>query len=57
MKSKMMSEQLEASPTDKHKALHGETNQANYLITAKQESAEKKYGKQLFTDNSDIKEE
>jgi hypothetical protein len=26
MKSKIMAEQLEMSPVDKHKAIHGETN-------------------------------
>jgi hypothetical protein len=56
IKSKMMAEQLDASPMDKRKAQFGETNQADYLIMAKEHSAEKKkVGKQLF--DSDIREE
>jgi hypothetical protein len=31
-----MAQQLENSPIDKHKAIYGEQNQANYLINAKE---------------------
>lgn len=48
--------QLEMSPTDKRKAKYGDDNQAENLILAKEESAEKRKKKGLF-DNSEIKEE
>lgn len=41
LKSKLMQEQLESSPIDKHKAKYGEMGQANYLILAKEQSATK----------------
>ena len=34
-KSKMMTQKLNESPQDKHKAIYGETHQANYLNEAK----------------------
>jgi hypothetical protein len=48
--------QLEMSPTDKRKAKYGDDNQAENLILAKEESAEKRAKKKLF-DNSEIREE
>lgn len=41
LKSKLIQEQLESSPIDKHKAKYGEMGQANYLILAKEQSASK----------------
>jgi hypothetical protein len=32
----MIDEQFDSSPVDKHKAMYGEANQANYLIAAKE---------------------
>mmetsp|Transcript_38987 Transcript_38987/g.59282 ORF Transcript_38987/g.59282 Transcript_38987/m.59282 type:complete len:92 (-) Transcript_38987:259-534(-) len=53
-KSKMMAQKLEESPVDRHKAVHGEHNQANYLILAKEKSSGVKPGhqKQLFNDRT-----
>jgi hypothetical protein len=49
---------LESSPIDRHKAIHGETGQANYLILAKEASSEKRPNKQLFNrGEGEIKEE
>ena len=36
---------LEMSPTDKIKAINGETGQANYLLEAKERNSETKYKK------------
>ena len=46
----MMSAKLEASPVDKHKAQFGDRDQANYLILAKQKSAQKNHSTNLFDD-------
>lgn len=35
----MMAKQLESSPMDKHKSIHGETDQANYLLEAKEQNS------------------
>lgn len=56
MKSKIMSEQLENSPLDKHKAKHGELNQANYLILAKENSSPAKVPCKL-QEEKEIKED
>ena len=40
-KSNEWAMKLENSPTDKHKAKYGDKNQADYLILAKEKSAEK----------------
>ena len=42
------------SPIDKHKALYGETHQANYLINAKGGNSENKSKKQLFNDRTNV---
>ena len=42
MKGLAMAQQLEQSPVDRHKAKHGEEDQANYLLMAKEASADKK---------------
>lgn len=58
-KSKMMAQQLESSPIDKHKAMYGEQNQANYLILAKEKSSgasAASHQKKLFKD-TEIKED
>lgn len=55
-----MAQELESSPIDKHKAVYGEQNQANYLILAKEQSTGKSnanHQKKLFKDNTEIKEE
>ena len=47
IKSKIMAQKLEDSPIDKHKAIHGEENQASYLIKAKENNSpysKKRYG-------------
>ena len=49
--------QLEMSPTDKRKAKYGDDNQAENLILAKEESAEKRKKNKQHYDNSEIKEE
>ena len=45
------------SPTDKRKAKYGDDNQAENLILAKEESAEKRKKYKQSYDNSEIKEE
>ena len=47
-KSKLMTQKLNESPQDKHKAMYGETNQANYLINAKDRNSETKSKRALF---------
>ena len=48
-----MTQQLNESPQDRHKAIYGETHQANYLINAKGTNSEtKKHGKVLFNDRT-----
>lgn len=47
-----MTQQLNESPQDKHKAKYGETHQANYLINAKGNNSENKKGKVLFNDRT-----
>lgn len=39
IKSKMMEKALEESPIDRKKAIHGEQDQANYLIEAKEQNS------------------
>jgi len=51
-KSRMMTQQLNESPQDKHKAKYGETHQANYLINAKGSNSESKQRKVLFNDRT-----
>lgn len=53
-KSKLMAQKLEESPLDRHKAVHGELNQANYLLMAKEKSSGTKalHQKQLFNDRT-----
>ena len=51
MKSRAMTKQFNESPQDKHKAMYGDTNQANNLINAKGRTSESK-GKQLFNDRT-----
>ena len=46
-KARLMTNKLNESPQDKHKAKYGETHQANYLINAKGSNSENK-GKNLF---------
>jgi hypothetical protein len=48
----MMAQKLNESPQDKHKAMYGETHQANYLINAKGNNSENK-GRTLFNDRKD----
>ena len=45
-KGRLMTQKLNESPQDKHKAKYGETHQANYLINAKGSNSENK--RQLF---------
>jgi hypothetical protein len=48
-----MTQQLNESPQDKHKAIYGESHQACYLINAKGSNSEsKKNGKVLFNDRT-----
>lgn len=47
-----MTQKLNESPQDKHKALYGETNQANYLIGAKGGNSENKCKRELFNDRT-----
>lgn len=53
-KSAQWAQKLESSPVDKHKAKFGEADQANYLLLAKERSADK-HARELF--NNEIKEE
>ena len=53
----MKQSQLEMSPTDKRKAKYGDDNQAENLILAKEESAEKRKKYKQPYDNGEIKEE
>jgi len=55
--SPMKMSQLEMSPTDKRKAKYGDDNQAENLILAKEESAEKRKKHKLNFDHNEIKEE
>ena len=53
-----MSEHLEMSPSDKHKAKFGDENQAHYLLLAKENSSPaKRTNKKDSTDEKEIKEE
>ena len=56
-KALAMAAKLESSPVDKHKALHGEFEQANYLIMAKEASAEKRSPSKRKSDKDEINEE
>jgi len=59
-KSKIMAQKLEESPIDKHKAIHGELNQANYLLLAKERSSSDNkmlHQKKLFNNNTEAKED
>lgn len=51
-KSVLMTQKLNESPQDKHKALYGETHQANYLINAKGSNSANKSTKALFNDRT-----
>jgi hypothetical protein len=51
-KSKLMTQKLNESPQDKHKAKYGETHQANYLIGAKGKNSETKCQRELFNDRT-----
>jgi len=52
-KSKLMTKALNESPQDKHKAMYGETNQANYLINGKGRNSETKAcNRTLFNDRT-----
>ena len=42
IKSKQIAMQLENSPMDKHKAIHGDDNQGHHLLMAKEQSDQKK---------------
>jgi cell division cycle 14 len=54
-----MAQKLESSPVDKHKAMHGETAQADYLIMAKEMSADKRSPQKRtkMLEKDEIKEE
>ena len=39
IKSQLMAKALEESPIDKKKAIHGEKNQASYLLKAKEQNS------------------
>lgn len=55
-KSRHFTQQLNESPQDKHKAIYGETHQANYLIDAKGSNSEsKKHNKVLFNDRTNAR--
>ncbi len=45
-----MTQKFNESPQDKHKAMYGETNQANYLINAKDRNSDVKSKRKLFND-------
>ena len=47
-----MTQKLNESPQDKHKALYGESHQANYLINAKERNSETKSRRKLFNDRT-----
>jgi len=49
-----MTQKLNESPQDKHKAMYGETNQANYLNNAKQNNSETKSRRVLFNDSTNM---
>lgn len=51
-KSKLATLKLNESPQDKHKAMYGETNQANYLNNAKERNSETKSRRALFNDRT-----
>lgn len=53
-KSKIMAQKLNESPQDKHKAMYGETNQANYLNNAKERKSETKSKRELFNDRTNM---
>ena len=53
-KSRLMTQKLNESPQDKHKAMYGETNQANYLNNAKQSNSETKSRRVLFNDSTNM---
>lgn len=53
-KSRLMTQKLNESPQDKHKAIYGETNQANYLNNAKQNNSETKSRRVLFNDSTNM---
>ena len=47
-----MTQKLNESPQDKHKAMYGETHQANYLNEAKGRNSETKSRRKLFNDRT-----
>jgi len=47
-----MTLKLNESPQDKHKAMYGEHQQANYLIGAKGRNSETKSKRELFNDRT-----
>ena len=49
-----MTQKLNESPQDKHKAMYGETNQANYLNNAKGANSESKSRRVLFNDSTNM---
>jgi len=51
-KSKLATQKFNESPQDKHKAMYGETNQANYLNNAKERNSETKSRRALFNDRT-----
>ena len=51
-KSRLMTQKLNESPQDKHKAMYGESQQANYLIGAKGRNSETKCQRELFNDRT-----
>lgn len=51
-KSKLMTQKFNESPQDKHKAVYGETHQANYLINAKGTNSESRSRRELFNDRT-----
>lgn len=48
----MMTQKLNESPQDKHKAIYGETHQANYLNDAKGRNSDTKCKRALFNDRT-----
>ena len=54
LKAFAMANQLELSPVDRHKAKFGEEDQANYLLMAKGDSAEKKSPKKRSDKTEEI---
>jgi cell division cycle 14 len=50
VKGRLMTQKFNESPQDKHKAMYGETNQANYLINAKDRNSDVKSKRKLFNE-------